>query len=122
MTAHKQVDKEIIEGVFKLFKAMCSIKGFQLESEEIKEFIEIALAEAEDSQYEILRLSYVNRLNDIGIAKELDCTIQQVDSFFQHAIFSILDKSLDLYSEQRLDPLNSLNAALDECIIELKEK
>ena len=117
----KQVHKEIVENVFRLFKTMRSIKGFQSESEEIKEFIEIALAEADDSQYEILKLSYVDRLNDIGIAKELDCTIQQVDSFFQHTIFSIIDKSLDLYAEQELDPLKKLNETLDECIIELKE-
>lgn len=117
----KQVHKEIVENVFRLFKTMCSVKGFQLESEEIKEFIEIALAEADDSQYEILKLSYVDRLNDIGIAKELDCTIQQVDSFFQHTIFSIIDKSLDLYAEQELNPLKKLNETLDECIDYLKE-
>ena len=122
MNDSKMIDLEIVERVTKLSEAIFSVKGYSIDVEEIKDYIKIAISELDESQLEILKMTYVDRLSDIGIAKELGCTIQQVDSFFQHTIFTIVEKSAELYSESETKRLDSLNQLLDECIIELKEK
>lgn len=121
MTDKRKVQSVITERVAKLTEAIFRIKGYLIDVEEIKDYIEIAISELDESQFEILKMTYVDNFSDIGIAKELGCTIQQVDSFFQHVIFTIVEKSAELYNESEMTSLNSLNEVLDECIIELKE-
>ena len=118
----KMIDKEIIERVAKLSKSIFNVKGYSIDVDEIKDYIEIAISELDESQLEILKMTYVDRLSDIGIAKELGCTIQQVDSYFQHTILTVVEKSAELYYESETKRLDSLNQMIDECIIELKEK
>lgn len=122
MNDSKMINKEIVERVAKLTEAIFRVKDYSIDIEEIKDYIEIAISGLDESQLEILKMTYVDRLSDIGIAKELGCTIQQVDSFFQHTILTVVEKSAELYNESETKRLDSLNQLLDECIIELKEK
>lgn len=122
MNNSEMINKEIVERVTKLSEAIFSVKGYSIDIEEIKDYIEIAISELDESQLEILKMTYVDRLSDIGIAKKLGCTIQQVEESFEHLIFIIIEKSAELYNETEMKRLNSLNELLDECITELKEK
>lgn len=122
MNDSKMINKEIVERVAKLTEEIFRVKDYSIDIEEIKDYIEIAISGLDESQLEILKMTYVDRLSDIGIAKELGCTIQQVDSFFQHTILTVVEKSAELYNESETKRLDSLNQLLDECIIELKEK
>lgn len=122
MNDSKMINKEIVERVAKLTEAIFRVKDYSIDIEEIKDYIEIAISGLDESQLEILKMTYFDRLSDIGIAKELGCTIQQVDSFFQHTILTVVEKSAELYNESETKRLDSLNQLLDECIIELKEK
>lgn len=121
MINNESIESEILERVAKLTEAIFRVKGYSIDIDEIKDYIEIAISELDESQLEILKMTYVDKLSDIGIAKELGCTIQQVDSFFQHTIFTIVEKSAELYSESELKRLNSLNEVLDECLEIAKE-
>lgn len=122
MNDSKMINKEIVERVAKLTEAIFRVKDYSIDIEEIKDYIEIAISGLDESQLEILEMTYVDRLSDIGIAKELGCTIQQVEEFFEHTILTVIEKSAELYNETEMKRLNSLNQLLDECIIELKEK
>ena len=122
MTEKRKVQSAIAEHIAKLSEAIFRVRGYSIDIDEIKDYIEIAISGLDESQLEILKMTYVDRLSDIGIAKELGCTIQQVDSFFQHTILTVVEKSAELYNESETKRLDSLNQLLDECIIELKEK
>lgn len=122
MTEKRKVQSAIAEHIAKLSEAIFRVRGYSIDIDEIKDYIEIAISELDESQIEILKMTYVDRLSDIGIAKELGCTIQQVKESFEHLIFTIIEKSAELYNETEMKRLNSLNELLDECITELKEK
>lgn len=66
-------------------------------------------------------MTYIDKLSNVGIAKELGYTIQQVEESFEYSILTVIKKSTELYIETEMKRLNSLNQLLDECIIELKE-
>ena len=66
-------------------------------------------------------MTYIDKLSNVGIAKELGCTIQQVEESFEYSILTVIKKSTELYIETEMKRLDSLNQLLDECIIELKE-
>lgn len=66
-------------------------------------------------------MTYIDKLSNVGIAKELGYTIQQVEESFEYSILTVIKKSTELYIETEMKRLDSLNQLLDECIIELKE-
>lgn len=114
----KQLDKEVVLNVKKLVKAIFTLKGQLEHFEDVEDHIETAIFELSEEKYELLKMFYVDNLTSLGIAKRLDCTIQQVDSLFENTIASIIEeteKSYILFNEKMM-------RKLDECLEIVKEK
>lgn len=114
----KQLDKEVVFNVKKLIKAIFDLQGQLKHFEEVKDHIETALLELNEEEYELLRMSYVDNLTSLRIARRLDCKIQQAESLFEIVIASVIEETEKLYVSFNEKMLKKL----DECLAIAKEK
>ena len=114
----KQLDKEVVFNVKKLIKAIFDLRGQLEHFEEVEDHIETALLELNEEKYEFLKMSYVDNLTSLGIAKRLDCTIQQSESLFEIVIASVIEETEKLYVSFNEKMLKKL----DECLKIAKER
>ena len=117
----RKVQSAIAEHIAKLSEAIFRVRGYSIDIDEIKDYIKTAISDLEETQLEILEMTYIDKLSNVGIAKELGYTIQQVKESFEYSILTVIKKSTELYIETEMKRLDSLNQLLDECIIKLKE-
>ena len=117
MTDKRDVQSEITEHVAKLTEEVFRVRGYSIDVEEIKAYTKIAISELEETQFEILKMTYLDKLSNVGIAKELNRTIQQVEESFERSIFTIIEKSVELYYECETKRLDSLNQLLTNALL-----
>lgn len=114
----KQLDKEVVINVKKIIKAIFDLKGQLEHFEDIEDHIETAIFKISEEKYELLKMTYIEKLTGLGIAKRLNCTIQQVDILFESAIISVIEESEKVYIHFN----KKMMKKLDECLAIAKEK
>ena len=117
MTEKRKVQSAIAEHIAKLSEAIFRVRGYSIDIDEIKDYIKTAISDLEETQLEILEMTYIDKLSNVGIAKELGYTIQQVEESFERSIFTIIEKSVELYYECETKRLDSLNQLLTNALL-----